>query len=255
MATTWVTVAKLAGPVVGELRRLFRRWIERVDARCSAVEQAYRDVREQVLARGARRRSGYKVSTSEEYRSRIEAIGNARYYGRTLAEMSELQEAIEAHADRPPIVFFRKYVDPWTIGAGYSTLSELATYEGSTCGQVLAPFLSAVRAREGWSGPELGLFSVADRAGWMRTLEGRLAELHGGNRDRPCDWFERRQFYQALAEGTVSWEKLLEDRGVETAIFLAFRSVDGCWLDEEVAEASRVIPAWYAGFGPSAPDD
>jgi hypothetical protein len=89
----------------------------------------------------------------------------------------------------------------------------------------------------------------------LEELEGQLAGLHRGNPDRPVDWFEQRQFYQALAECSANWEPLLEDEGVETAIFLAFRSVTGSWLDEEVAEASRRIPEWYAGFGPSALDE
>jgi hypothetical protein len=54
--------------------------------------------------------------------------------------------------------------------------------------------------------------------------------------------------YQALAECTVSWEPWFGDQRAETAIFLAFRSVTGSWCDEEVAEALRVVPEWYAGF-------
>jgi hypothetical protein len=87
----------------------------------------------------------------------------------------------------------------------------------------------------------------------MEELKRRLAGLH--RRNRSVDWFEQRQFYQALAECTIAWEPWLGDQAAETAIFLAFRSVTGSWLNEEVAEASRRIPEWYAGFGPSAPDD
>jgi hypothetical protein len=242
MSTTWITVAKLAGPVAGELGRLFQSWEKVVKTRCSAEERAFEGVRERVIAR--------EVRASEEYRPRIEAIQQDDGYRRMLADMSALEEAIESRAHLPPVVFFRKYVDPWTVCPCSCAVDYLDRLDPAIGGRVFAPSVRAAL----WSGPELALFSVADRAGWMEELKRRLAGLRG-KWARPVDWFEQRQFYQALAEGTVDWERLLEDQGVETVIFLAFRSVTASWLDEEVAEASRRIPEWYAGFGPSAPAD
>jgi hypothetical protein len=43
----------------------------------------------------------------------------------------------------------------------------------------------------------------------------------------------------------VAWEDALEARGAKPGVVLAFRSVGGLWLDEEVEVGARTLPSWF----------
>ncbi len=217
--------------------------------RRAAEERAFAELRDQLIARGKRRYISRKVENSEEYRRRVGearvAFDESSFFRYSLS----LREAIEAHAVGPPVIFFRKYVDPWTTAAALQAMHLLAPHGGEPLGELVAPFLAASGSRSGYSGPICtALFTPTERGRLKAELEAGLAFFDPGNPDRGIDWFERRQLYQALAECAASWEELLEAQEVEAAIFLAFQSVGGCWLDEEVTEAVRRVPAWLDGL-------
>jgi hypothetical protein len=253
MGTTRITVAKLAGPIVGRLRETLRGWADLLDARRAGEDRLFEEIRDRLIAQGERRKAGRKVSDSDAYgrgvrelRARFDDTGFAAY---ALA----LRAAVAAHAHEPPVVFYRSYVDPWTTAAAESLTDLLADPAGEPSGELIAPFRSATRSRSGWSEPiSLALFLPTDRQRLKEDLSERLAALVPGNPERGVDWFERRQFYQAVAEGVVSWEELLEDRGVDTALLLTFQTAGGCWLDGEVTAAECEIPSWFADLAAEA---
>jgi hypothetical protein len=197
MATTLVTIVKVAGPVVAQMREMFRSWDAAVRERCAGADRAFAEVRDQLVAQGKRRKLGLKVYTSEEYRRRLEAYTDPAHQQRVVEQMVALRDALEAHADRPPVVFFRKYLDPWTIGLDADAMLLLGPREGEPLGELIAPFLQALGSREGWSGPiAIALFTPTAPGRLKAELEEGLARYRPANPARGHDWFEQRELYQ-----------------------------------------------------------
>jgi hypothetical protein len=249
MATTLVTIAKVAGPIVEQMQEVFRSWDAAVRERCVGAERAFAEVRELLVARGTRRKLGRKIFTSEEYRRRLAAYIDPARHQRSVEQMVVLRDALEAHADLPPVVFFRKYVDPWTIGLAADAMRLLGPQDGEPLGELIAPFLQALRSREGWSDPiEMALFTPTAPGRLKEVLGEGLAWYHPTNPDRGHDWFERRELYQALAACAEGWAELLAAQRVDSATVLAFQPLGGSWSDEEVAAAVGEVPSWFVAL-------
>jgi hypothetical protein len=200
MATTWITLAKIAGPLVGEVERLFRRWAE-YDAGAPSVAR----------------------------KLRVPADGNPGVADPAIvAEMVALIEDLERHAEAPPVVYFARYVDPWTTAASLSFTSAGGPLAG------VRPVLSA--------DVDLAFFRPSRR----RKLKGSIeADLRAGDRSNRFPNFEAYQFANQLYNCLIAWEDVLEARGAKTGVVLAFQSVGGLWLDEEVEASARTLPSWF----------
>lgn len=85
MGVTWITMAKVAGPLAGEIERLVEGW-----STC-AIDQG----------------DGLRVGAS------------------TASSMLALVDALERHAEAPAVAAFVRYVDPWTTAACLHFLSRL----------------------------------------------------------------------------------------------------------------------------------
>ena len=208
MSTTWITLAKLAGPLVGEVERLLLRWAEHKsddpDAACRTVM-----------------RKGAAV-----------VVDSAIVDPAVVAGMVAFMDDLERHADLPPVVYFARYVDPWTTAA---SLYFIDVYLGFASG--LGPGLTV-------GSDEIGLafFRPSSLARWKRSSEKDLRAKDLRTRFQNA---EEHQFAIQLHQCLASWEELLEAENVKTCIVLAFRGVGGCWLDEEVEASARALPAWF----------
>jgi hypothetical protein len=198
MGVTWITLAKIAGPLVGEVERLMGRWAEH-DAGDSTIAG--------------------KAMVPEDDNPRI---ADPAVVTRMVALIADL----ERHASAPPVVYFARYVDPWTTAASLYFTPLL----GADVGLVLSDEV------------DVAFFRPLGRNEPGRSLAKRL---------RGKDWklrfqnFEEYQFASQLHLCMKSWEDLLDAQGVETGIVLAYQSVGGCWLDDEVEEGVRTLPAWF----------
>jgi len=138
--------------------------------------------------------------------------------------MTALVNDLERHAEEPPVVYFARYVDPWTIAAGLYFPSTLA--------------VDACNANS--SGIDLTFFRPLPEL--KRPIPNRLS-VKGWK--RRYQNYEEYQFANQLHQCLICWEEILETQGVETGIVLAFRGVGGCWLDQEVEAAARTLPDWF----------
>jgi hypothetical protein len=193
MGTTWITASKIAGPIVGRVEQMFQAWSGQASGNNLAAN---------------------KLTLPGDDYPRVELPS-------AVAEMEWLADSLEQNATSPPVVHFRKYVDPWTTAA--------SLYFTSCLGREARLVLS--------ERVDLMLLRLTNHAGWEQSL-ARASKSS-------FQFDETGQFYQALYECVSHWSGLLEARGVETAIVLAFRSVGGCWDDEEVLAGARSVPEWF----------
>jgi hypothetical protein len=86
MATQWIALAKIVGPIVKEIRQEFVDWT------CSRPA----DGEEPNLTS----KDGWFVVKEEDAKARMQVLG----------------DLLESHAHRPPVIYYEKLLDPWTAG-------------------------------------------------------------------------------------------------------------------------------------------
>jgi len=180
VGVTWITMAKVAGPLAREVERLVAGWS------ASALDRG----------------DGPRVEDPA-----------------AVSSMLALADALERHAEAPPVVAFVRFVDPWTTAGALHFTSRLGVEAATALSDSIdvaflgGPALSALRPR---------------------LRPDRLLLGIGGRSSTPE-------------------ERWLESRGVETGLVLAFRPVGGCWTDEDVEAGGRSLPAWFGvGASPAA---
>jgi len=195
VGVTWITMAKVAGPLAREVERLVAGWS------ASALDRG----------------DGPRVEDPA-----------------AVSSMLALADALERHAEAPPVVAFVRFVDPWTTAGALHFTSRLGVEAATALSDSIdvaflgGPALSALRPR---------------------LRPDRLLLGIGGRSSTP----EERWFGDNLRHVATAWEGLLESRGVETGLVLAFRPVGGCWTDEDVEAGGRSLPAWFGvGASPAA---
>jgi hypothetical protein len=210
MSTNWITVAKLAGPVVRLFEEKFAAW------RSELVEKSLRLT--------------YKDLGGKKFVVESTKYLESGQDGPIVSDMLRLSREIESHADRPPVVYFRKYLDPWSSGPGFFFTADWEMGEFKD---------DAYRVPS--SRITLAFLRLTKRS---RLREELADELRLIRRRRAVGDVEWRWYLRALRECVAAREPFLESHGLETALVLSFETMGGYWDDEEVIRESSGFPAW-----------
>jgi hypothetical protein len=189
MSTTWITIAKITGPLVPVIEQSAMEWQVMSEARPQCLGETSVD---QELARNIR----------------------------------GLLARIEHNAIAPPIVYFRKYIDPWTVTPSLLLADHLKRI-GTNVVSVATTSLDF-----------MCLTSVRKHSA-RRLLKLLKEQKQAG--------FENRVLLRAIRESMLSWSKLLEDLTEQIAILCFFSAQGASWLDSEVATSATAsqTPAWF----------
>jgi len=193
VSTNVVTLIKVAGPLVTELKEVFR------------------------TAEGAAGGSAPGRASSRT----ISRVTNSAA-GRQLTDLIGL---IEAHASYPPVVFYSRYIDPWTISPCLTFLSSFTDHEIYAISLEVWGDVVLMAQRD----PSLLRYSVDD-------FKARVAD----DKSSP-EW---RYFANQLDECVQRWQDISGKNTIDTAILVMFRGVGASWTDDELLAACRTLPAW-----------
>ncbi len=196
MATQWITFAKITGPMVARVRQEMLRWT----AACPPDGEEPRFVNGDL----------FQVKDEE---------ANAR--------MLRLAAAIERHAAYPPIGYFAKWVDPWTVAGALVIYSWL---RGRRCRLRLA------------CGKRIDMLLIQPES-WPR-FRRRLIAIRQA---RPGATFEEKVILSHLIQAAIAMDSLYQIHQIDRAILVVRQAVDiSCTSDEHLA-AARSVPEWYEG--------
>jgi hypothetical protein len=145
-----------------------------------------------------------------------------------LKRMQQLVDQLSYEEPAPPLVYFARLLDPWTVAPVLSIYSALRG--------------RGMRLRLARSDSLDCLF--IHPSDWASLLN-ELARYRNERENNAPEQQERDRLFVQLTECAGSWENLLSATYIERAVLIASLAIGGSWLDEEVLEGSLVLPSWY----------
>jgi hypothetical protein len=193
MSTTWITTIKVAGPCCSDLANRVDKWHEAARQRTEAMESLW---------------ALHSPMTDA-----------------TEIEIRRLLTLLEAHATRPPVVFFSRHLDAWTMAHEFWLKQQLQINDlprTVTCNDMTLFFLSLDMEEP-----------TRDRLSKLLTESASGAQFE-----------ETRMLFMILRQCLVGWHALLEPHSIPSALLLFIERVGGSWMDREVVAESSTIPEW-----------
>lgn len=146
---------------------------------------------------------------------------------RFVRRMESLSVQLEENAHEPPIVFYDRFVDPWTFGPALEIYTRL---RGQNAGIRLARSRNSVE------------YLLIQPQNWGRFTE-YLLQLHE-EIQRQGVHPESINLIDRLRMCALAWDKLLSRTQICRAVLIICRSIDISWIDEDVLNGCNV-PKWY----------
>lgn len=198
MSSNWITVTTILGSVVDPITHLFSQW----DTSGASAKT--------IMAKGGRLSQAGLQSINP-------TDGLVR-----------LANLIEHNASGPPVVFFHRYIDTWSICPGLTFRDML----GDLKSKILYIQTEAIEA---------ALYPTAEASSIGSRIESFLNR--GGEFDVP-PW-EVFQFFSILKQSMTGWRALVDKHHLPSATLAFFQSVGPSVLDGDVVAATQAIPDWF----------
>lgn len=135
---------------------------------------------------------------------------------------------LESHATAPPLLFYRKYIDPWTV------------------------FPSAYIAE--WFDDAAKVLRVNyQEKDWLFVrqydLPKLVARLNDSIASMQRDTFQIQEYLYLMTmirDCLESWKELIRLSMIDTTIIFSIESVGGSWLDDDIVRSCTYLPSWFA---------
>ena len=201
MSTHWITIAKVAGPLVNLIRGEMLNWTAAGPGDGEEPKSVNGDV--------------FLVKEKHSVR-----------------RMHELAGLLETNATLPPIVYYERLIDPWTVCPLLVIYTEFRERQAN---------LRLARSD--------GLDYLLIQPSFWPNFKEELLRIQTRRCTGNAQNREHELLIAHIINCAVAWESLLSAHGIHQAIVMTSQGVAPSWLDSEVVAMSEKIPPWYEGEG------
>jgi hypothetical protein len=135
-------------------------------------------------------------------------------------DLRKFVRALEKHATDPPVLFYRRYVDQWSMGDQFDVLAGARNRQSR-------------RIEIACDNLELIGYALPDRGNLLRRIDQRRSQ-----RQTNVGAIETGWFLDAIRDAYTAWSVR---RG--TAVIIVLRDVVGGLVDDDQIESSMLMPA------------